>query len=121
MSKTNDPSGTAIKARNGRSPSQIPADDPAWDEVIEVLALLFHNLVFTTAPERIAVGGGVIEGQPHLLPRVRNALVKSLAGYYSGAKASADIDTFLGAPALGKLVSPLGALAVGQRALGIAP
>lgn len=113
-------SGAAIKARTGKSAHELSPDDPAWNEVVEVLTLLFHNLVFTTAPQRIAVGGGVIEGQPHLLPRVRKALVRSLAGYYSGAKASADIETYLTAPELGDLVSPLGAIAVGQRALGIA-
>jgi len=113
-------SGAAIKARTGRTPSQIPPDDPAWDEVVEVLTLLFHNLVFTTAPQRIAVGGGVIEGQPHLLPRIRAALVKSLAGYYSGARAAENIETYLTAPQLGARVGPLGALAVAQRALGFA-
>lgn len=111
-------SGAAIKARNGRTPSQIPPDDPAWDEVVEALTLLFHNLVFTTAPERILVGGGVIEGQTHLLPRIRTALVKSLAGYYSGARASVDIEHYLASPELGVRVGPLGALAKAQAALG---
>jgi len=111
-------SGAAIRARTGRSAGSLAPDDPAWDEVVEALALLFHNLVFTTAPERILVGGGVIEGQPHLLPRIRKALVTSLAGYYSGARASADIDHYLAQPELGVQVGPLGALAKAHAALG---
>ena len=62
-------SGPAIRAVAGVAAEDLAPDHPAWDEVVHVLAAMFHNLVVTTAPRRILLGGGVGMGQPHLLPR----------------------------------------------------
>lgn len=108
-------SGTAIRARTGRAADILPPDDPAWDGVVHALAGLFHNLTLTTAPRRILLGGGIGLGQPQLLPRLRRALVDSLAGY--GAAGRIDPDQFLLPPGLGEWAGPLGAVAVGLDAL----
>ena len=52
-------SGPAVKARAGRSGDQVGPDDPVWDMVVHALGGMLHNLVLTTAPERILIGGGV--------------------------------------------------------------
>lgn len=110
-------SGPAIAARAGFPAEQLTRSDPAWDEVVHALAALFHNLVLTTAPERILVGGGIGMGQAHLLPRIRATLVDSLAGYAQGAQVAAQIDQFLVQPALGYRAGPMGALALGLMAV----
>ena len=106
-------SGPAIAANTGRSAEQLPFSDPAWAEVSHSLAMLFHNLVLTTAPQRILLGGGIGSGQPGLLPSIRRDLVESLNGYASGAAVAMDIDSFVVAPGLGVRAGVFGALALG--------
>ena len=113
-------SGPAIQARSGFAGDQLTRTDPVWDEVVHALALTFHNLVLTTAPERILIGGGVGQGQPHLLPRIRTALVESLNGYGVAPRIAADIDSFLAHPQLGNRAGPMGAIALGLQKLNAA-
>lgn len=109
--------GPAIAARAGKPGESLAPDDPAWEPVVAALAAMLHNLVFTAAPERILIGGGVFGGQPPLLPRLRAALVASLAGYGAAPTIAAGIDDFLQAPALGAQAGPMGAIALGLAAL----
>lgn len=111
-------SGPAIAARAGFPAETLTRSDPIWDEVVFVLAGLFHNLVLTVAPERILIGGGIGMGQPHLLPRIRTALIESLSGYAQAQRLAAGIDRFLAQPALGHRAGPLGALALAYAAHG---
>jgi fructokinase len=110
-------SGPAIRARAGIAAAELPADHPAWEEPVHTLAALFHNLVLTVVPERIVAGGGVLEGQAHLLPRVRQALLHSLAGYAHAPRIAAQIDSFLVSPGLAGRSGTLGAIALAQQAL----
>lgn len=110
-------SGPAVLANAGLPAEQLTRSDPAWDVVVHALTALFHNLVLTTAPERILVGGGLGMGQQHLLPRIRTALVASLNGYGAAPMIERTIDSFIASPALGHRVGPLGALALATEAL----
>lgn len=110
-------SGPAIAARAGFPAETLTRADPAWDEPVFALAGLFHNLVLTIAPERILLGGGIGMGQPHLLPRIRAALLNSLAGYAQAPRIAAAIDEFLVNPTLGHRAGPMGALALAYRAI----
>lgn len=110
-------SGPAIAARAGFTAEALTRRDPAWDEAVFALVGLFHNLIMTVAPERILIGGGIGMGQPHLLPRMRATLIDSLAGYAQAPRIAAAIDDFLVNPALGHRAGPLGAMALGYRAL----
>ena len=109
-------SGPAIAARVGTPPEQLPSTHAAWDTVAFALAGLVHNLVLAVAPQRILVGGGIAGGQPHLLPRVRDAVITSLAGYAHAASITRNIEHYVAAPALGDDAGPLGALALGLAA-----
>ena len=111
-------SGPAIAARAGRPGGDLAPDDPAWEMAIHALAGLMRNLALTVCPERILVGGGVADGQPWLFPRLRRALLDSLAGYAAAERIAADIETYLLPPALGPRAGPLGAAAVALEALG---
>lgn len=110
-------SGPAVAARAGRPGDALDPDDPAWAMVVHALGGLMHNLVLTTAPERILIGGGVANGQGWLFPRLRTALVDSLAGYATADRVAADLDAFVQPPGLGALAGPLGAIALAQGAL----
>ena len=110
-------SGPAIVARAGRSGHDLKPEDPAWEMVIHALGGLMHNLVLTTAPERILIGGGVADGQGWLFPRLRAALIESLGGYATADRIAADAEAFVQPPALGRLAGPLGAIALAQDAL----
>ena len=110
-------SGPAISARAGAPAQTLASDHPAWDGVVQALAGLCHNLIFTVSPQRILVGGGVGLGQPHLLPRLRRAVMDSLGGYAVADRIGRGIDAYLVHPALGDRAGPLGAVALGLDAL----
>jgi len=107
-------SGPALLARlEGRLPSHLSPDDRVWDPIVHTLAAMCHALVCATGPYRIAMGGGVVSGQPHLLDRINVALRDSLAGYMP---LPSDGD-YIVAPRLGDLAGPLGSIALAAAAL----
>ncbi|HWQ86720.1 ROK family protein [Brevundimonas sp.] len=110
-------SGPAIQAKAGRPGGQLEPSSPEWNEVVHALAALLHNLVLTTAPQRMLIGGGVVGGQPFLLPRLRTALVQSLNGYGATPEIVERIGSFVVAPALADRAGPLGAIALAEDAL----
>jgi fructokinase len=105
-------SGPAIKARLGERPiGSISADDPVWEGVAHALAQLCHVIVCAAAPMRIAIGGGVMERQPHLLERIERMLVESLAGYIELPPGP-----YVVAPELGAQAGPMGSIALAMEA-----
>lgn len=110
-------SGPAIRARAGRSAETLAADDPIWDGVVHVLGQLLHMLVQTGVPRRVVFGGGVMVGMPHLYPRIREAMLKSLGGF-SLLPEVALADSYVVPAALGARAGPLGAILLGQQASG---
>lgn len=109
-------SGPAIAARTGIAGQDLPADHPAWEGVVHTLAQLLATLVLTGVPRRIVLGGGVIVGNPFLLPRLRAALKTALGGYIP-LREIEDVDTFVVSAALGAQAGPLGAVVLGAQAL----
>ena len=110
--------GPALAQRFGCPGDQLPDEGPQWDLFVHDLGGLLHNLVVGLAPERIAIGGGVIETRPYLFPRLRARLAESIGGYGSLEAYAAELDTRLGPPGLGAMAGPLGAVAVGLEAVG---
>ena len=101
-------SGTAIRAAlGGRATDAVASDDPVWRRVADALACLCHALRATGGPRRIALGGGVILRQPHLIARIDAALRASLNGYLA-----LPAHDYLVAAALGDQAGPLGAIAL---------
>ncbi len=105
-------SGSALAARYGDRISTLAPDDPAWNSVAWSLAQLCHAIVCAAAPQRIAIGGGVLSRQPHLMPTIGSMLGYSLNGYMP----LPDIDDFIRGPELGDQAGPLGAIAVAMTA-----
>ena len=107
-------SGSALKARFGEGIDKIGPDDPVWNIVASALAQLSHTIVAAASPMRIAMGGGVIDRQPHLLKRINALLRQSLNGYVA---LPPDGD-YVRVPALGRDAGPLGAIALAMMAKG---
>ncbi|HEU4961514.1 MAG TPA: ROK family protein [Sphingomonas sp.] len=109
-------SGPAIAARAGRPAPELDPRDPAWAPVVHTLGQLLHTLTLTGVPRRIVMGGGVMTGNPQLVPRIRAALGESLAGYIATPE-FADLDSYVVPAALGGNAGPLGAVVLGLQAL----
>jgi fructokinase len=112
--------GTAIRARTGKGADELAADDPVWDGVAHALAQLAHTLVLTGIPRRIVMGGGVMTGIPHLLPRIRLQLIESLGGYGDTSELE-PVDAYVVPAMLGNNAGPLGAIELGNRAIARRP
>jgi fructokinase len=104
--------GSALKERFGDRLGAIAPDDPVWDSVAWTLAQLCQVIVCAAAPRRIAMGGGVMERQPHLLGRIEALLVDSLNGFLRLPGGGA----YVRAPELGADAGPLGAIALAMTA-----
>lgn len=110
-------SGPALAERFGCPGQELPDEAPQWDLFVHDLTGLLHNLIVTTAPERIAIGGGVISARPHLFDALRAKLAASIGGYGSLVPYSQELDRRLGPPGLGTMAGPLGAIAMGLEAV----
>lgn len=110
-------SGPALAARFGRPGQEVGDDAPEWEYFAHDLAALLHNLVVSLAPERIAIGGGVMAKRPTLFPAVRAKLAAMINGYGSMKAYCEELDARVGPPGLGDMAGPLGAIAMGLEAL----
>ncbi len=107
-------SGPALEQRWGSRPEALPVDHPAWDIQAYYLAQAVVTCIYTLAPERIVLGGGVMRG-PGLLAKVRREVRILLKGYLRSEAVGAGIDAYIVAPALGDRAGVLGALALAER------
>jgi fructokinase len=107
-------SAPAIEARWGQPPETLPADHPAWALEAHYLALGLTNFICTLSPQRIIIGGGVME-QSQLLPLLRQNVPKLLGGYIQAPQILEYIDNYIVLPALGRRAGVLGAIALASR------
>ena len=106
-------SGSSLKARFGHDLGRLPTDHPVWESVSWSLAQLCHAIVAAGAPRRIAIGGGVMERQPHLLAKIQSKLETSLNGF---TQLPRDGD-YVRSPELGSDAGPMGAIALAMTAI----
>jgi fructokinase len=78
-----------------------------WELEAEYLALGLVNVICTTSPELVILGGGVMK-QPRLLPLVETRVEALLAGYVAAPR--------IVSPALGDRAGVLGAIELAHRA-----
>jgi len=105
-------SGAMLRERFGNEVDALEPDHPVWESVVWTLAQLCQAIVLAAAPRRIVIGGGVMTAQPHLVPRIDDALNRSLNNYVSlpGDR------PYVRAPDLGSDAGPLGAIALAMTA-----
>ena len=110
-------SGPAMLARWGQPAESLPVDHPAWALEARYLALAAVNLVCTLSPQRIVLGGGVME-QAQLFRLVRTEVVRLLNGYIQAGEILDAIDTYIVPPGLGNRSGRLCAIAMAERLAG---
>jgi fructokinase len=107
--------GSALAARWGGPPQDLPDDHEAWPLEAEYLALGILSIVYVASPERIIVGGGVME-RAGLLDMVRGRLRGLNGGYLDTPMLGDRVSEYLVPPALGDRSGVLGALALAEQA-----
>lgn len=107
--------GPAIGDRWGRPAYELPPDHPAWDLEAHYIALALRSIICTLSPERIILGGGVME-QEQLFGLVRRKTQAYLNGYVQHPAVLEQIDSYIVPPGLGNQAGVLGAIALAQQA-----
>ena len=107
-------SGRAIEARWG-GPAAHLDDDAAWELEAHYLALGVVCVICVLSPERIVIGGGVMQ-QPRLISLVRREVTGLLNGYLDAAPIRDAITEYITTPALGVRAGVLGAIALASTA-----
>ena len=108
--------GPAIEERWGQPGSELGDDHEAWALEAHYLALGLHNIITTLSPQRIIMGGGVMD-QAQLFPLVRQRVQESLNRYIQKPQLTDDIDRYIVPPGLGNRAGVLGAIALAEQAL----
>jgi fructokinase len=105
--------GPAIAARWGAPAESLPPEHPAWDLEAEYLAWAVITCVYALSPQRVVLGGGVMQ-QKHLFRLIRNLTLERLKGYIQSEAILERMDEFIVPPALGSRSGILGAIALAQ-------
>jgi fructokinase len=108
--------GPALGKRWGQPAETLPADHPAWELEAHYLALALVNLICTLSPQRIIMGGGVMQ-QPQMFPLIRREVAALLNGYLAAPALGPDSESYIVPPGLGTRSGMLGAIALAERAL----
>jgi fructokinase len=105
-------SGEAIKRRWNWT--LFDEDSPHWKEAWEIeayyLAQLVLMLTYAFCPNRIILGGGVIQNQPHLIDAVYTVYKDLLGGYFNYPYVTKRREDILVLPQLGDNSGVIGAL-----------
>lgn len=107
--------GPAIGQRWQARAETLGPDHPAWDLEADYLAYGLVNYICTLSPQRIILGGGVMD-QPQLFPLVRQKTLGYLNGYVQSPTILENIDTYIVPPGLGNRSGVLGAIALAMEA-----
>lgn len=91
-------SGPAMRARWELSAEELPDEHVAWEFEAQYIASICQNLTYTLRPQRIILGGGVME-RSSIYEKVQRAFRQRMSGYALD-RYSRDQDTFIARPAL---------------------
>jgi fructokinase len=106
-------SGRAIEARWGRPAVDLDEDEAVWLLEAHYLALGLVSVICVLSPERILLGGGVMN-RGNLLPLVHREVHAILNGYLETTALGAGIGEYIRRPALGSRAGVLGAIALAE-------
>lgn len=104
-------SGPAIEKRWGQRAETLSVGHPAWELEADYIALALMNYVCVLSPQRIILGGGVME-RAQLFPMIRRKLSQLLNGYIQAREILERIDDYVVSPMLGNRAGVLGAIAL---------
>ena len=108
-------SGPAIEARWNQKAANLAPDHPAWQLEAHYLALGLMNICLILAPERIILGGGVMN-QSFSFPMIRSELTHLLGNYLSLPQI-AEMESYVVPSGLSGVAGLYGGLALAHQAL----
>ena len=108
--------GPAIGARVGGDAGLLPDDHPTFRIEAWYLAQMCMNLTLTLSPEKIILGGGVMN-RDCLFPMVRQMTLDLLGGYVQVDRVLNHMDEYIVPPQLYPLSGLVGSFLLGKRAL----
>ena len=106
-------SGPALARRWRKSAETFPDNHPAWELEAAYIAYALVNVIVTLSPQRIVLGGGVMEHQP-LFPSIRGKVRGLLNGYLASPVLAGTMEDYIVPPSLGRRSGVLGALALAK-------
>jgi len=107
-------SGRSMQARWGVTARELPLEHPGLALEARYLALGLANFIFTLSPQRILLGGGVMQ-QEQLFTLIRLELAPLLGNYVPAGERD-DLATYIIPPGLADRAGILGALILAERA-----
>lgn len=108
--------GPSIERRWGVEKAHtLPPDHPAWALEAYYLAQMCTTAILVLSPERIVLGGGVMQ-QTHLFPPIRRHVQEMLGGYVQNEMVLDRIDEYIVPPGLGPNSGVTGALLLAAEA-----
>jgi fructokinase len=109
--------GPAIAGRWGASGADLTDRPEVWELEATYLAQALRTLTYVAAPQRILLGGGVMQ-QNGLLELVIEKLSEQIKGYATSDVLRGPLDDYVVAPAFGQDAGLMGAIAL---AMEVAP
>jgi fructokinase len=106
-------SGPALTRRWRKPAESLPDNHPAWEQEGTYIAYALVNVILTLSPQRIVLGGGVMEHKP-LFPSIRGKVRGLLNGYIASPVLAGTMEEYIVPPALGKRSGVLGAMALAK-------
>ena len=103
--------GPAVEKRFGQRGETLPDDHPFWELEAGYIAQALVNYILSLAPQRIIIGGGVMQ-KDFMFPSVRRKTQALLNGYINHAMILNHIDEYIVPPALGGRSGVLGSIAL---------
>jgi len=104
-------SGPALAQRWQQNPKTLPDGHAAWELQAHYLASMCVNLALMYSPQRIILGGGVMQ-RAHLFPMIRQAYLAQINGYLGDQRQA--VAEFIVPPVLGDMAGALGAIALAE-------
>jgi fructokinase len=108
--------GPALEGRWQTRAENLAADHPAWALEAHYLALGLVNIICTLSPQRIILGGGVMD-QRQLFLLIHNEVYSLLHGYIQAPQILEQMDAYIVPPGLGNRAGVLGAIALAEAAV----
>ncbi len=108
--------GPSFIKRWGISAKDLPHNHIGWKIEAEYLSQMCHNAMMSFSPEKIILGGGVMQ-QAFLIPMIRTRTLELLGGYISSPVIDLGLEDYITAPGLGTKSGIMGAYLLGLQAL----
>ena len=112
--------GPALQARWKAVATTLPPEHPAWALEAQYVAYGLNNLAVTLSPQRILLGGGVMQ-QAHLFTMIRREFAQLLNGYVQHPELTERLDHYIQPPQLGGHAGVFGSLVLAEQAAHVWP